>query len=178
MKNQELLSQISQIGQLQYGQRPPGLDRASFSRTPGSGSAGNLIWEDGQRVQTRQGDDVAGVVSSISVADSAVTLELENGKSLALDSRGGRVSRGRRSGHRSEEPVPLEHGQPSKNGRRKGSAISQRFFFKKNLLLLPRSRLVPTRATVSEVVAAAGAARRPLICRELSVARGGIRRRE
>ena len=83
MKNQELLAQMSQIGQLQSATDLQDSMKSMVLQNQ-IGSAGNLI---GKMVKgaDMQGKDVVGVVSSIRVSDGAVQLELENGKSLGLD---------------------------------------------------------------------------------------------
>ena len=81
-KNEELLAQMSQIGQLQ----------SSTTLTEGIkgmvlqnqiGAAGNLI---GKNVEGLDGQDkpVKGIVNSVRVEDNSVVLELDNGNKLPL----------------------------------------------------------------------------------------------
>src|SRR4051794_30541621 len=82
-KNQELLAQMSQIGQLQ-SQTQLTTSLQSMVLQNNLGAAGNLI---GKMVQgaDERGEDVHGLVSSVRVQDGKVSLELDNGKSLALE---------------------------------------------------------------------------------------------
>jgi flagellar basal-body rod modification protein FlgD len=82
-KNQELLAQMSQIGQLQSS--------TMMQESLGGmvlqnqlGSAGNLI---GKMIKGLDSDNdpITGVVNSIRVEDNKVFLELDSGKSLSLD---------------------------------------------------------------------------------------------
>jgi flagellar basal-body rod modification protein FlgD len=81
-KNEELLAQMSQIGQLQAS-----TDLQSSLKTitlqNNLSSAGNLI---GKMVvgQDDRGKPVNGLVNSVKVVDGAVSLELDNGKALSL----------------------------------------------------------------------------------------------
>ena len=80
--NQDLLQQMSQIGQLQST-----TDLQSSLKTltlqNNLSSAGNLI---GKMVtgQDERGAPMQGLVNSVKVVDGAVSLELDNGKSLSL----------------------------------------------------------------------------------------------
>jgi len=82
-KNEELLAQMSQIGQLQSSTTLTDTLKGLTKQNQIS-SASALI---GKTVQgLDDGDDaVEGVVSSIRVAGDKVTLELENGKALTLE---------------------------------------------------------------------------------------------
>lgn len=82
-KNQELLAQMSQIGQLQSSEQ---LQESlkSLVLQNNIGSAGNMIGKvvlglDGA------GQQIAGLVTSVRVVDGQVTLELDSGHGLALD---------------------------------------------------------------------------------------------
>jgi flagellar basal-body rod modification protein FlgD len=81
-KNEELLAQMSQIGQLQAS-----TDLQSSLKTlvlqNNVSSSGNLI---GKMVtgQDDRGNPLKGMVNSVRVVDGAVSLELDNGKSLSL----------------------------------------------------------------------------------------------
>lgn len=81
-KNSELLSQMSQIGQLQTS---TALQESlkSLVLQNSLGSAGNLI---GKMVQglDDNGSKIDGLVSSVRVQEDEVFLELDNGKSLKL----------------------------------------------------------------------------------------------
>jgi flagellar basal-body rod modification protein FlgD len=83
MKNQELLAQMSQIGQLQTANDLQESMKGLVLQNQ-IGSAGNLI---GKQVKgaDEKGQEIAGVVSSIRVQNGSVLLELENGKSVGLD---------------------------------------------------------------------------------------------
>src|SRR6476619_3249643 len=81
-KNEELLAQMSQIGQLQAS-----TDLQSSLKTVtlqnSLGSAGNLI---GKMVtgQDSNGKPRSGLVNSVKVVDGAVSLELDNGQTVSL----------------------------------------------------------------------------------------------
>jgi len=81
--NSELLSQMSQIGQLQSA-----TDLQSSLKTMvlqnQIGAAGNLIGKSVTGVDDTTAP-VSGVVKSVSVANNTVTLNLDNGKSLGLN---------------------------------------------------------------------------------------------
>ena len=81
-KNQELLAQMSQIGQLQSANSlQDSLKGMVLQNQIGSASA--LI---GKTVQGLDGQDdpVTGLVNSVKVGADGVSLELDNGKSLML----------------------------------------------------------------------------------------------
>lgn len=81
-KNQELLAQMSQIGQLQTAtQLQDTLKGLSLQNQ--LGSAGNLI---GKLVQgiDENNDDVVGLVDSVRVENNQVFLELDSGKTLSM----------------------------------------------------------------------------------------------
>jgi len=81
-KNEELLAQMSQIGQLEAS-----TDLQTSLKTitlqNNLSSAGNLI---GKMItgQDERGVPVQGMVNSVKVVDGAVSLELDNGKALSL----------------------------------------------------------------------------------------------
>src|SRR3954470_847828 len=81
-KNEELLAQMSQIGQLEAS-----TDLQSSLKTltlqNNLSAAGNLI---GKNVtgQDERGKPMSGVVNSVKVVDGAVSLELDNGKALSM----------------------------------------------------------------------------------------------
>ncbi len=81
-KNQELLAQMSQIGQLQTStQLQETLKGLALQNQ--MGSAGNLI---GKLVQGLDGnnDTVVGLVNSVRIENNEVFLELDNGKTLPM----------------------------------------------------------------------------------------------
>jgi flagellar hook assembly protein FlgD len=82
-KNQELLAQMSQIGQLQ-SQTQLTTSLQSMVLQNNLGAAGNLI---GKMVQgsNEMGDAVEGLVSSVRVEDGKVFLELDSGKTVQLE---------------------------------------------------------------------------------------------
>src|SRR3954468_10936574 len=82
-KNQELLAQMSQIGQLQ-SQTQLTTSLQSMVLQNNLGAAGNLI---GKMVQgaDERGEDVHGLVSSVRVQEGKVALERDNAKALALE---------------------------------------------------------------------------------------------
>src|SRR5688500_3376977 len=81
-KNQELLAQMSQIGQLQSSTTLQESLKGMVLQNQ-IGSASSLI---GKTVQGLDGDDdpVTGLVNSVKVGADGVSLELDNGKSLML----------------------------------------------------------------------------------------------
>jgi flagellar basal-body rod modification protein FlgD len=81
-KNQELLAQMSQIGQLQ-SQTQLTDSLKSMVLQNNLGAAGNLIGKQVQGVDG-VGKEVTGLVNSVRVENGNVFLELDNGKSLAL----------------------------------------------------------------------------------------------
>lgn len=81
-KNQELLAQMSQIGQLQ-SQTLLTESLQGMVLQQNLGSAGNLIGKMVEGVDDR-GSPISGLVSSIRVEQGQVHLELDNGKRLSL----------------------------------------------------------------------------------------------
>ena|SRR5215212_5005670 len=81
-KNQELLAQMSQIGQLQTSNQLQETLKGLQLQNQ-LGSAGNLI---GKLVQGLDGnnDTVVGLVNSVRVENNEVFLELDNGKTLPM----------------------------------------------------------------------------------------------
>jgi len=81
-KNQELLQQMSQIGQLQSNSQMQDLLKGLALQNQ-IGSAGNLI---GKMVSgiDENNDQVDGLVTSVRVDKDGVRLELDNGKTLPL----------------------------------------------------------------------------------------------
>ena len=81
-KNQELLAQMSQIGQLQTSTQLQDTLKGLTLQNQ-LGSAGNLI---GKLVQglDANNDDVVGLVDSVRVENNQVFLELDSGKTLAM----------------------------------------------------------------------------------------------
>jgi flagellar basal-body rod modification protein FlgD len=81
-KNEELLAQMSQIGQLQASTTLTESIKGMVLQNQ-IGSAGNLI---GKSVQglTDTNEQVGGIVNSVRVQDDNVMLELDNGHTLAL----------------------------------------------------------------------------------------------
>jgi len=81
-KNEQLLAQMSQIGQLQAS-----TDLQTSLKTlvlqNNIGSAGNLIGKKINGLDAR-GAKVDGVVTSVRVENDQVSLDLDNGKSLSL----------------------------------------------------------------------------------------------
>ena len=86
-KNEELLAQMSQIGQLQTSTAMQETMRGLVLQNQ-IGSAGNLIGKTIEGLDA-ENENVKGVVNSIRVEGDSVQLELDNGKSLAL----GRVTK-------------------------------------------------------------------------------------
>jgi len=82
VKNSDLLAQMSQIGQLQS---TSDLETSlkSFTLQNALSSAGSLIGKSVQGLDTN-GAPISGLVTSVQVVDSNVSLELDNGQSLAL----------------------------------------------------------------------------------------------
>ena len=83
VKNQDLLAQMSQIGQLQSTtDLQTSLKNLVLQNS--LGAAGNLI---GKMVDglDEQGEKLNGLVTSVQVVVGNVQLELDNGKQLALD---------------------------------------------------------------------------------------------
>lgn len=81
-KNEELLAQMSQIGQLQASTTLTDSLKGMVLQNQ-IGNAGNLI---GKSVQglTDTNEPVTGIVNSVRVEDDNVMLELDNGHTLAL----------------------------------------------------------------------------------------------
>src|SRR6476469_4301956 len=82
-KNEQLLAQMSQIGQLESSTELQS-SLKSLVLQNNIGAAGNLI---GKMVQGLDGTGkaVKGLVNSVRVVDGNVSLELDNGKALAMD---------------------------------------------------------------------------------------------
>jgi flagellar basal-body rod modification protein FlgD len=81
-KNQELLAQMSQIGQLQSSTQLT-VSLKGLVLQNNLGAAGNLIGK-AVRGQDDRGEPLGGVVNSVRVESDKVFLELDNGKSLEL----------------------------------------------------------------------------------------------
>src|SRR3954447_20455526 len=81
-KNEQLLAQMSQIGQLESSTQLQ-TSLKSMVLQNNIGAAGNLI---GKMVNglDEKGAPVKGLVNSVRVEDGNVALELDNGKSLAM----------------------------------------------------------------------------------------------
>ena len=81
-KNQELLQQMSQIGQLQSNSQMQDLLKGLALQNQ-IGSAGNLI---GKMVSgiDESNDPIEGLVTAVRVEKDGVRLELDNGKTLPL----------------------------------------------------------------------------------------------
>ncbi|HEX2972500.1 MAG TPA: flagellar hook capping FlgD N-terminal domain-containing protein [Tepidisphaeraceae bacterium] len=83
MKNEELLSQMSQISQLQ--------SNTSLQKTLSGLAAQNQIGSAGQLIGKMVGgidendEKVTGLVNSVRVEDGKIYLELDNGKTLPVD---------------------------------------------------------------------------------------------
>jgi flagellar basal-body rod modification protein FlgD len=80
--NQDLLNQMSQIGQLESStDLQSSLKTLTLQQT--LGSAGNLI---GKMVtgQDAHGNPLSGLVNSVKAVDGAVSLELDNGQELSM----------------------------------------------------------------------------------------------
>ena len=82
VKNQDLLAQMSQIGQLQ-SQQDLQTSLKGLVLQNSLGAAGNLI---GKMVQglDQDGAQMNGLVTSVRVVDNEVSLELDSGKELKL----------------------------------------------------------------------------------------------
>ena len=83
-KNQELLAQMSQIGQLQSATTLQDSLKGLVLQNQ-IGSAGNLIGKMVEGADANQ-ESIRGLVSSVRVTKEGVFLELDNGKELALNS--------------------------------------------------------------------------------------------
>jgi flagellar basal-body rod modification protein FlgD len=81
-KNQELLAQMSQIGQLQSATTLQESLKGMVTQNQ-IGSAASLMGKPVKGLDSND-DPVEGVVSSIRVAADGVSLELDNGKTLPL----------------------------------------------------------------------------------------------
>jgi flagellar basal-body rod modification protein FlgD len=82
-KNEELLAQMSQIGQLQSSTQLQDSLKSMVLQNQ-IGSAGNLIGKQVQGVDENN-ELVDGQVTSVRVEKDQVNLELDNGKTLALN---------------------------------------------------------------------------------------------
>jgi flagellar basal-body rod modification protein FlgD len=82
-KNQELLAQMSQIGQLQSNNSMQETLKGITLQNQ-IGSAGNMI---GKVVQglDESNEEVEGLVTSVRIQEQRVYLELDNGKTLPMD---------------------------------------------------------------------------------------------
>ena len=82
-KNEQLLAQMSEIGQLEASTSLQDSLKGLVLQN-NIGAAGNLI---GKMVQgaDERGDKIDGVVTSVQVQDGNVALELDTGKHLAMD---------------------------------------------------------------------------------------------
>jgi flagellar basal-body rod modification protein FlgD len=80
--NAELMAQISQIGQMQNNSTMKDL-LTNLSLQNQIGSAGGLIGKSVTGIQDKQ--NVSGTVSSVSIADSKVSLVLDDGTNLAME---------------------------------------------------------------------------------------------
>lgn len=84
MKNQELMSQMNQISQLQSSsQLQDVLTKLSLQNQ--IGAAGNLIGKLVRGVDPNSEQVVQGLVTSVKVTKDGVSLELDNGQSLAME---------------------------------------------------------------------------------------------
>src|SRR5919112_6013369 len=79
-KNEELLAQMSQIGQLQSTTQLQQSLKGLVLQNQ-IGAAGNLIGKQVEGLNDRN-EKVTGLVNSVRVADEQVYLELDNGKTL------------------------------------------------------------------------------------------------
>jgi flagellar basal-body rod modification protein FlgD len=82
VKNQDLLAQMSQIGQLQSSEDLQTSLKGLVLQNS-LGSAGNLIGKMVQGLDT-DGSQMQGLVTSVRVVDNEVSLELDNGQALQL----------------------------------------------------------------------------------------------
>ena len=110
-KNQELLAQMSQIGQLQ-SQTQLTSSLESMVLQNNLGAAGNLI---GKMVQgsDQLGDSVEGLVSSVRVEDGKVFLELDSGKTVQLEKVLSITSLDPSSGEATTTPAPAPKVKPA-----------------------------------------------------------------
>jgi len=81
-KNQELLAQMSQIGQLQTSTQLQDTLKG-FALQNQLGSAGNLIGKLVQGIDSNN-ENVVGLVDSVRVENNQVFLELDSGKTLQM----------------------------------------------------------------------------------------------
>ena len=81
-KNEELLAQMSQIGQLQASTTLTESIKGMVLQNQ-IGSAGNMIGKSVQGLNDAN-EQVKGIVNSVRVENDNVMLELDNGKTLAL----------------------------------------------------------------------------------------------
>jgi flagellar basal-body rod modification protein FlgD len=82
-KNEELLAQMSQIGQLQSATLLQESLKGMVMQNQ-IGSAGNLIGKTIQGLDDKN-ETVKGIVNSVRVENDKIFLELDNGKRLAMD---------------------------------------------------------------------------------------------
>ncbi|HEV2296751.1 MAG TPA: flagellar hook capping FlgD N-terminal domain-containing protein [Tepidisphaeraceae bacterium] len=82
-KNEELLAQMSQIGQLQSSTMMQESLKGLVMQNQ-IGSAGNLIGKTVQGLDDKN-EQVSGIVNSVRVENDKLFLELDNGKRLAMD---------------------------------------------------------------------------------------------
>ena len=82
-KNQELLAQMSQIGQLQSSTMMQESLKGLVMQSQ-IGSAGNLIGKTVQGLDDKN-EQIKGIVNSVRVENDKLFLELDNGHSLKLD---------------------------------------------------------------------------------------------
>jgi flagellar basal-body rod modification protein FlgD len=83
-KNEDLLAQMSQIGQLESSTNlTDGIKSMVLQNN--IGAASNLIGKMVKGLDTN-GAPISGLVNSVKVEDNNVSLELDNGKSLAMTS--------------------------------------------------------------------------------------------
>ena len=82
-KNEELLAQMSQIGQLQSSTELQS-SLKSLVLQNNIGAAGNLIGKEVTGLDDA-GKSVNGLVNSVRVVDGNVALELDSGKTLSMD---------------------------------------------------------------------------------------------
>jgi len=83
-KNQELLAQMSQIGQLQTSSQLQDTLKGLALQNQ-LGSAGNLIGKLVQGLDSNN-DNIVGLVDSVRVENNQVFLELDSGKTLPMSS--------------------------------------------------------------------------------------------
>ena len=81
-KNEQLLSQMSQIGQLQSSDKLQS-SLSTMVLQNNIGSASNVIGKTVKGIDDQK-DDVEGIVNSVKVEDGNVYLELDNGKRLSF----------------------------------------------------------------------------------------------